>query len=92
MACSSQSMTCRPSDKKCDSIEFIPPVFEYPNNANYMKTLIGWEQNSAKGCSVTGGYVYRGNAIIELQGLYIFGDYCTGRIWSFEIEDGWGSY
>ena len=79
---------CYPYDKDCDSSAFVPPVFEYPNNANYMKTLMGWDQNDAKGCSVTGGYVYRGKAIAELQGLYIFGDYCTGKLWSFKIEDG----
>ncbi|MXV92403.1 MAG: PQQ-dependent sugar dehydrogenase [Chloroflexi bacterium] len=36
----------------------------------------------ALGCSVTGGYVYRGSAIPELQAAYLFGDYCTGRIWA----------
>ncbi|MCY4464837.1 MAG: PQQ-dependent sugar dehydrogenase [Chloroflexi bacterium] len=34
------------------------------------------------GCSVTGGYVYRGSAIAGLQAAYLFGDYCTGRIWA----------
>jgi hypothetical protein len=34
------------------------------------------------GCSVTGGYVYRG-AIPGLQGRYFFADFCTGEIWSF---------
>ncbi len=33
------------------------------------------------GCSVTGGYVYRGSEIVDLQGTYLFGDYCSGRIW-----------
>ena len=33
------------------------------------------------GCSVTGGYVYRGSAIAALQGAYVFGDYCTGELW-----------
>ena len=33
------------------------------------------------GCSVTGGYSYRGAAAPALHGVYVFGDYCTGRIW-----------
>ncbi|MCB9457614.1 MAG: PQQ-dependent sugar dehydrogenase [Anaerolineaceae bacterium] len=35
-----------------------------------------------QGCSITGGYVYRGTALPDLQGIYFFGDWCTGRIWS----------
>lgn len=35
-------------------------------------------------CSVTGGYVYRGSAIPEIDGTYFFGDFCTGKIWSFK--------
>lgn len=45
----------------------VPPVFEYPH-------LLG--------CSVTGGYVYRGSAIPQLEAVYLFGDYCSGRIWA----------
>ena len=41
-----------------------------------------------EGFSVTGGFVYRGKEIKELQGRYIFADYQNPRIWSFVIEDG----
>jgi glucose/arabinose dehydrogenase len=34
------------------------------------------------GCSVTGGHVYRGPAIPGLDGAYVYGDYCSGRIWA----------
>ena len=32
-------------------------------------------------CSVTGGFVYRGTDYPVLQGGYVFGDFCSGRIW-----------
>ena len=52
-----------------------------------MKILIGMDEAEATGCSVTGGYIYRGAILPELKGTYIFGDYCTGRIWSFKKSD-----
>jgi hypothetical protein len=38
-------------------------------------------------CSVVGGLVYRGS-IRALRGRYVFGDYCSGRIWSIRLNDG----
>jgi glucose/arabinose dehydrogenase len=41
------------------------------------------------GCSVTGGYVYRG-AMTEWTGIYLYGDYCTGLIWGLiQVNGGW---
>jgi glucose/arabinose dehydrogenase len=39
------------------------------------------EYDHSEGFSVTGGYVYRGNTIPELQGIYLFGDFGSGTIW-----------
>jgi glucose/arabinose dehydrogenase len=40
------------------------------------------------GCSVTGGYVYRGHAVQSAMGRYFYGDWCSGTIWSLRIENG----
>ena len=41
----------------------------------------------ADGCSVTGGYVYRGSNA-ALRGRYVYGDFCSGTIWSFKLAGG----
>ena len=52
---------CYPLDiTDCENTEFVNPAFEYPNNANYVKTLFGIKQPNMDGCSITGGYIYRG--------------------------------
>jgi glucose/arabinose dehydrogenase len=40
------------------------------------------------GCSITGGYVYRGERYPAMSGLYLFGDFCSGRIWALERRGG----
>ncbi len=57
----------------CVSAGLTLPVFEYPHTGG--------------NCSVTGGYVYRG-AITALQGMYIYGDFCSGRIWGLRRSGG----
>lgn len=44
--------------------------------------------HSGGNCAVTGGYVYRGSALPELQGLYFFADYCSARIWTLRWSGG----
>ena len=59
----------------CDSaatMEF--PIWEYSHGGSPFR------------CSITGGYVYRGNAIPSLDGTYFFADYCSNNIWSFRYD------
>ena len=42
----------------------------------------------AEGCSVTGGAVYRGRAVPALRGRYVFGDFCSGTIWTMPAAGG----
>src|SRR5262249_31486617 len=46
------------------------------------------EYSHSEGCAVTGGYVYRGTAIPSFRGRHIYGDFCSGTIWSFVISGG----
>jgi len=46
------------------------------------------EYSHSFGCSVTGGYVYRGYKRPDLVGSYIYGDYCSGMIWKFRYDNG----
>ncbi len=57
----------------CDRSGLEPPVVEYAHGL---------------GCSVTGGYVYRGADVPALSGVYVYADFCTGRIWGFRWTDG----
>ena len=67
---------CFPSGSNCSSEGFEPPIWEYELYVNGV-------------CSITGGFVYRGNTIFSLQGKYIYGDWCTGDIWALTYnQDG----
>lgn len=46
------------------------------------------EYSHSDGCSVTGGYVYRGKKIPALRGTYLYADYCSSRFWSFQYSGG----
>jgi glucose/arabinose dehydrogenase len=49
-----------------------------------------WEYTHALGCSVTGGYVYRGQLFPDMTGIYFYSDYCSGRIWGLSFDGtGW---
>jgi glucose/arabinose dehydrogenase len=50
------------------------------------KTLPIAVYSHSSGCSVTGGYVYRGLAYHGLVGGYLFGDFCSGRIWALKAH------
>jgi len=46
------------------------------------------EYSHREGCSVTGGFVYRGSDLPELRGHYVYGDYCSGWVRSFRVQGG----
>lgn len=54
------------------SAKFVLPVVEYPHGGLFAGQM--------RGCSVTGGIVYRGAALTGWQGVYLFGDFCNGNV------------
>jgi glucose/arabinose dehydrogenase len=46
------------------------------------------EYSHSEGCSITGGYVYRGPKIAGLSGRYVYADYCSGKMWTLATSGG----
>ena len=63
------------NSSSCSQAGLVLPVIEYGHD-------------SAGGCSITGGYVYRGTALPELAGQYLYSDYCSGWLKSFSYGNG----
>jgi glucose/arabinose dehydrogenase len=70
-------------DVKEGSLCYEPSTCSNP--PNYVGPKM--EYSHTYGCSITGGYVYRGSHR-DLQGLYVFGDFCSGRIWTMPAAGG----
>jgi uncharacterized protein (TIGR03437 family) len=58
----------------CNPQGLVRPVAEYAH--------------SGGNCSITGGFVYRGNATPGLRGTYLYGDYCTGQLFAAMQRNG----
>jgi glucose/arabinose dehydrogenase len=56
----------------CDTSGLTFPIWEY--------------DHSSGNCSITGGFVYRGNSVPELIGKYIYADYCSSNIWALNAK------
>jgi glucose/arabinose dehydrogenase len=64
-----EGFTCFDSGDPCEPEGMVPPVTAYSHDF---------------GCSVTGGYVYRGTTVTTLVGGYLFADYCSGTMWAID--------
>jgi glucose/arabinose dehydrogenase len=68
-----EGMRCFPNGGQCNTMGLTLPVYDYDHG---------------QGCSIIGGYVYRGAAMPELQGQYLFSDYCSGFVRGLSFENG----
>ncbi len=59
-----------------------------PNSAGHLVSPVHVYGRAGGNCSVTGGFVYRGTGVPRLRGRYVFGDYCSGLIWSMRATGG----
>ena len=66
-----EGTACYSPSSGCNRTGLTPPVLDYDHS---------------QGCSITGGYVYRGSALPALRGTYFYGDYCGGWVRSFRLQ------
>ena len=62
---------CFSPQSRCDRTGLELPIAEYGHS---------------EGCSITGGYVYRGSRLPMLSGAYVYGDFCSGKIWGLRYD------
>jgi glucose/arabinose dehydrogenase len=60
-----------PGTSGCQTLQMVLPIIEYDHSV---------------GCSVTGGYRYRGSRSTRLYGKYVYSDYCSGDIWAASLQ------
>jgi glucose/arabinose dehydrogenase len=58
------------------------------NQTGLTLPIVEYDHGQTGGCSITGGFVYRGAAIPEVQGHYFYSDYCSGWLRSFRLTGG----
>ncbi|MEE8523494.1 MAG: PQQ-dependent sugar dehydrogenase [Thermoanaerobaculia bacterium] len=66
--CLGSTSGCASPVPGCNAPQYTPPVLEYDHGGGR--------------CAVVGGYVYRGDEILELAGHYVYGDLCAGTLWA----------
>ena len=67
-----EGASCYPSGTSCNPAGITMPLIDYGHG---------------DGCSITGGYVYRGSALPEIAGRYFYSDFCSGWLRSFLVTD-----
>lgn len=74
--CTQSAAGCGAPIPGCNASEYTSPILEYDHGGG--------------NCSITGGYVYRGLRLPDQDGVYFYGDFCSGRLWAAELSpSGW---